>query len=244
MGGAGLYLLLPQPGKSRALPGVALSVLALAGLLSVLAVKVIAPSDTSAYFCLFSAIAIFGASRVITHRKPVYSALYFVLVVISVAALLVLQRAEFLAVALIIVYAGAIIVTYLFVIMLAQQSHETVYDTRAREPFFAVLVGFVLMAAITGKAVEPATTSEAKIVTAQFAQQNLAGAIEGLPEGNTADVAAALLTKYIVVLEIAGVLLLVSMVGAVALSRKKIPVEGHGLPTRPLGQIGKEVEPF
>src|SRR5947207_1273185 len=76
----------------------------------------------SVFFWLFSAIAIAGAVRVVTHPRPVYSALYFVLVVMASAGLFILLWAEFMAAALVIIYAGAILVTYVFVIMLATHS--------------------------------------------------------------------------------------------------------------------------
>ena len=63
-----------------------------------------------------------GAIRVVTHPKPVYSALYFVLTVFASAGLFVLLWAEFMAAALVLIYAGAILVTYVFVIMLAAEA--------------------------------------------------------------------------------------------------------------------------
>jgi NADH-quinone oxidoreductase subunit J len=91
----------------------------------------------------------------ITSRRPVYCALYFVLVVLASAALFLLLEAEFMAFALVIVYAGAILITYLFVLMLAQQapqeggeSAQAEYDVNPREPLAAVLVGFILMAVL------------------------------------------------------------------------------------------------
>ena len=74
------------------------------------------------YFWIFSAIAIFGAVRVVTHPRPVYSALYFVLTVFATAGLFILLWAEFMAAALVLIYAGAILVTYVFVIMLAAEA--------------------------------------------------------------------------------------------------------------------------
>ena len=75
-----------------------------------------------AYFWIFSAVALVGAVRVITHTKPVYSALYFVLTVFATAGLFLLLWAEFMAAALVLIYAGAILVTYVFVIMLAAEA--------------------------------------------------------------------------------------------------------------------------
>ncbi len=81
------------------------------------------------FFVIFSVIAVAAAVRMITHSKPVYSALYFILVVLSSAGLFLLLQAEFMAFALVIVYAGAILVTYVFVLMLAQQA-----ERRKRRP--------------------------------------------------------------------------------------------------------------
>jgi NADH-quinone oxidoreductase subunit J len=121
---------------------------AVAALLVVFITRATEGDPTRGYFYLFSSIALLASARVITHTRPVYSAIYFLLVIVSVAAMLVLLSAEFVAVALIIIYAGAILVTYLFVIMLAQQPGLPIHDRRAREPFAAVLAGFVLTAAM------------------------------------------------------------------------------------------------
>jgi NADH-quinone oxidoreductase subunit J len=240
LGGAGLYLLLPKSNRSSVMPGAVLGVLALIGLIVVLAARVVVADTQSLYFYLFSLIAIVAATRVVTHPRPVYSALYFVLVVIAVAALLVLQGAEFLAIALITIYAGAILVTYLFVIMLAQQSGSPLYDRNAREPFLAVLAGFVLMAAIAGQAGALPQPTETPVIEAQSTVETPSATA---PLGHTAEVGLLIMTQYIVALEIAGVLLLVSMIGAIALSRKKVPVPERGR-SKPLGQLGREVGPY
>src|SRR4030095_6722893 len=80
------------------------------------------PERPEFFFAVFSLIAIASAGRMITHNRPVYSALYFIMVVLSSAALFLMLQAEFMAFALVIVYAGAILITYMFVIMLAQQA--------------------------------------------------------------------------------------------------------------------------
>jgi NADH-quinone oxidoreductase subunit J len=242
LGGAGIYLLLPRPERPRVLAGAVIGLLALVGLMAVLAARVISPGGTATYYYVFATVALLAGSRVITHPKPVYSAIYFVLAVVAVAALLVLQDAEFLAVALIIIYAGAILVTYLFVIMLAHQGGSPVYDRRSREPLLSVLGGFVLMAAIAGHLGElpqPVTPSGAQASVA--VPTELAERLEG---SNTAGVGVIVMTKHVVVLEISGLLLLISMIGAIALARKKVPTEAFAPPARPLGQSGREVEPY
>ena len=242
LGGAAIYLLLPKGGRRRTGVGAVIGVLAVVGLIAVLAARVVSPDETTPYFYLFATISVLAAARVVTHPKPVYSALYFVLVVIAVAALLVLQQAEFLAVALIIIYAGAILVTYLFVIMLAQQSGSPIYDRRCREPFLAVLAGFVLMAALAGRVGD--LPAHASIGTISVKAGDEPGAEDGVVQSNTRAIGAAVMTRYVVALEIAGVLLLVSMVGAIALARKKVPVDVITAPPKPIGQAGREVEPY
>ncbi|UCG15136.1 MAG: NADH-quinone oxidoreductase subunit J [Phycisphaerales bacterium] len=256
LGGAGVYLALP---RSQARPthvaGLLLGAGAIVGGLMLLGTYVIAPSSTESstnfFFYLFSAIALFAAARVVTHPKPVYSAVYFVAVAVAVAALVLLQGAEFLAIALIIVYAGAILVTYAFVIMLAQQTGVSVYDTRAREPFAAVVLGFAAMAAIAGRIADPNALPATALAPATASLVAGAGEAPVTPDagaeaqaGNTISVGWSLMTKYVVVLELAGVLLLVGLVGAIALVKKKVPRDVGVDPEAPLGQIGKEVEPF
>jgi len=109
------------------------------------------------FFYVFSLIGLGSALRVITHPRPVYAALFFILTILSSAGLYILLSAEFLAFALVIIYAGAILITYLFVIMLATQAPSQdapqdleESDAEARAPLSAVFAGFVLLAALTG----------------------------------------------------------------------------------------------
>ena len=242
LGGAAIYFLLPRTGPSKTAIGAALGVSALVGLLAVSGMKGSAGGSGGPYFYLFAAIGILAAARVITHSKPVYSAIYFVAVVVAVAALLVLQEAEFLAVALVLIYAGAILVTYLFVIMLAQQPGSPIYDRRTREPFLAVLVGFILMATIAVRIRDfPAQSVDKGLLTGGQSQTD---ATASLPVGNTMAIGAAVMTRHLVALELSSVLLLIAMVGAIALSRKRVTSDALRPPHRALGQIGKEAEPF
>src|SRR5947209_13941447 len=84
----------------------------------------------------------------ITFRNPVHSALAFAMVVLSTCGLFLLQAAPFLMAATIIIYAGAIVVTFLFVIMLAQQAGLSSADQRSHEPFLATVAGFILLGSL------------------------------------------------------------------------------------------------
>jgi NADH-quinone oxidoreductase subunit J len=96
-------------------------------------------------FWTFSAVAILAGALLVTQHNPARAALAFALVVLCTCGLFLLLAAPFLMAATIIVYAGAIIVTFLFVIMLAAQSGLSDADDRSREPLLTTLTGFVLL---------------------------------------------------------------------------------------------------
>jgi NADH:ubiquinone oxidoreductase subunit 6 (subunit J) len=99
-------------------------------------------------FYSFSAIAVVAGVLLVTQTNPARAALSFALVVLATCAMFLLQAAPFLMAATIIIYAGAIIVTFLFVLMLAQQEGRSDADWRSREPLLACIGGFVLLASL------------------------------------------------------------------------------------------------
>jgi NADH-quinone oxidoreductase subunit J len=208
---------------------------------------------TGIYFWIFSAIALIGAVRVITHRQPVYSALYFVLTVFATAGLFLLLQAEFIAASLVLIYAGAILVTYVFVIMLAAQAAPSPkgalavlaeHDTVSREPFAATLAGFVLMGVMLFvifdkyRAIAPAgpmggTTMDA-VSAAQAAQVAEAAkgsevtdsVFPGAFDGSTQQLGFFLFNSQVVSVELGGLILTIAMVGAIIIARRRIVQEG------------------
>jgi NADH-quinone oxidoreductase subunit J len=147
LGGVGVFLALPRKGVSPQPIGALIGAVAAGLLILVLSFKA-GEHWPNIYFYIFSALALGGALRVITHPRPVYAALFFILTVLATCGLFVILAAEFLAFALVIVYAGAILITYLFVIMLATQapSEQKVdvleeYDAYSREPLAATCRG-------------------------------------------------------------------------------------------------------
>ncbi len=152
-GATGTYLLLPHrrgEAKTRTLyilGGVfaALGLLGFLLLLSPPALSPLADLIAGSFFYVFAAGAIGCGVMTVTSRNPVYSALWFAGVVVSTAGLFLLVDAQFLAAGTIIVYAGAIVVTFLFVIMLAQMEGRAVYDRAARSPGRAVFTCFLLL---------------------------------------------------------------------------------------------------
>ncbi|MFN4241612.1 MAG: NADH-quinone oxidoreductase subunit J [Tepidisphaerales bacterium] len=153
--GVGLLLPARRPASVRRLGG---ALAAAAGLvLMLLAIRAADRAgwggEVGLYFWVFAAIAVASAVRVVTHPRPVYSALYFVLTVFASAGLFVLLWAQFMAAALVLIYAGAVLVTYVFVIMLAAESTGGVggeakvseADAVSRDPFLAAATGFTLL---------------------------------------------------------------------------------------------------
>lgn len=147
LGMLAVYVLLPRPRRVTPLIGAAAAAgaLLLAGLtllrITNLSVEVV-------LFLIFSTIAVVAGGLLITQSNPVHAALSFALVVLSTCGLFLLQAAPFLMAATIIVYAGAIVVTFLFVIMLAQQTGPSDADQRSREPFLATFAGFILLGSL------------------------------------------------------------------------------------------------
>jgi NADH-quinone oxidoreductase subunit J len=190
---------------------------------------------TASYFWIFASIAIFGAIRVVTHPRPVYSALYFVLTVFASAGLFILLEAEFMAAALVLIYAGAILVTYVFVIMLASQaSSETSptpaqklaeYDNVSREPLAAVAIGFALMGVLLFVIFDRAAGFAPPAGPTQ-----LSASSDGQPAmivtvtGSTQELGMYLFRSQLVQLELAGLILSVAMVGAIVIARRQVLV--------------------
>lgn len=224
LAGVGTVLLLPtrREASLRKIGGV---ILLLSGLIfSAVLVRWAAGSaqkTIGAYFWIFSAIALAGAVRVITHTRPVYSALYFVLTVFASAGLFVLMQAEFMAAALVLIYAGAIVVTYVFVIMLAAEASGTVrladHDTVSREPLLASVIGFALMGVMLFVIFD-------KYQTLPRHYQD-SGSAAPIVEGSTQQLGAFLFTNQLFNLELAGLILTVAMVGAILIARRKVQSE-------------------
>jgi NADH-quinone oxidoreductase subunit J len=197
LGGVGVYLAMPRRGSLPQGIG-ALVAAAGAGLIMLTLTLTAGEARPNWFFHIFALIALGAALRVITHPRPVYAALYFILTILSTAGLFLLLSAEFLAFALIIIYAGAILITYLFVIMLATQAPSEeqtdalpAYDAVGREPVAATIVGFLLLGAMTGmmNIAVPQMTAAPTGVTGQEALAEMPRKVEralvnaGLPEG-------------------------------------------------------------
>jgi NADH-quinone oxidoreductase subunit J len=261
VGAVALFMMAPRRGYSPARLGGLLGAMTLGGLWLTLAPHLpeLGPDRPAmAYYYLFSAIALVAATRTITHKRPVYSALWTVMTILSSAGLLLLLGASFVAFAMIIIYGGAILVTYMFVIMLAlharaeQITEATDYERTSREPLAAIAVSFLLLAVLLTVAFEPMTPNPdaAGPTDAALAQQLTQRPAHRLAQrmglddpartqeadalavrraigddgrlDNVEHVGMDLFHGHPLGLELAGVILLVAMVGAVVIARQKV----------------------
>ena len=167
-------------------------------------------NTTTALFYLFSAVLLLAALRVITARSAVHSALFLVLAFFSAACIWILLRAEFLAIALVLVYVGAVMVLFLFVVMMLDINADTLREGFWKHFPLAAFVGVIIaleMAAVllpgfSGGDAVPSTPAELKL-------------------GNTKLLGIEIYTQYLYPLQIAAVLLLVAIIAAIALTLRR-----------------------
>jgi len=160
------------------------------------------------FFYVFAALTLLCAILVVANpfsRNPVTSAMFLVLTIISMSGLFLLLHAFFLAAVQILVYAGAVIVLFIFVIMLLDLKEEQ----RRKIKFFGLAAGLVSVGIVVSIFVK----SLASIKPA---------AAEPTLEGETYALGKLLFTQYTLPFEIVSVLLLVAMVGVILLSKKKL----------------------
>ncbi|MFM7060241.1 MAG: NADH-quinone oxidoreductase subunit J [Actinomycetes bacterium] len=162
-------------------------------------------------FVVFAAIALGSAIAVVISRNPVHSALWLVGTLLAIAGFFVLQKAYLLSAVQVIVYASAIVVLFLFVIMLlGVDREESLGDPLRIQRPLAIglgLIGFVLLVGIMGN--RWATGA-----------QTVTGPLRGGSGGNVEHVARALFTTYLWPFELTSALLVVGVVGGVALARR------------------------
>jgi NADH-quinone oxidoreductase subunit J len=157
------------------------------------------------YLCAFLTL-LFGV-LVITSRNPVTSAMFLVLTIVSLAGLFVQLHAFFLAAVQIVVYEGAVMVLFLFVIMLLDIKEEE----RRRIKTFGLVGGIISVGAIVA------------IASKQIIDAGLSQGLKPMIEGSTAGLGRVLFTpKYLLPFEILSILLLVAMVGVILLSKKDL----------------------
>ncbi len=266
-GAAALYLLMPKPGRDLRVIGGLLGAATLGGLWLVLLPLYLMKGGPLGgggtvglhtgfdgaqlpFYYAFSAVGIVSAVRVITHTRPVYAALWFVMVVIASAGLMLTLAAEFMALAMVIIYGGAILVTYMFVIMLAtppQAENEDGmtpdYDRVASEPLWAAVAGFLMLAVILSvvfmpmapnqaarlpdDAVLQASTFTGRAIVDELKYSTPSGAMAPDSEAtgtirNVEHVGLDLFRSHPLAIELAGIILLLALIGAVVIAKTRV----------------------
>ena len=172
-------------------------------------------------FYVFSAILLFAAFRVITAKNPVHAALYLVLAFFQAAAVWILLKAEFLAIALVLVYVGSVMVLFLFVVMMLDVNLDNIRKGFWRHFPVAATLGAVIALEMSyvlmGGFREPAKTSS---LPGQLGQQ----------VSNTKELGKVLYSEYLYPLEIAAVILLVAIIAAIALTLRERKDSKHVSP--------------
>ena len=135
---------------------------------------------------------------------------------------------------------------YAFVIMLVRQQGTSVADVRTREPLLAIAASFMLMGAVAGQIgkLGELTTVAPPVVAESTAVHVPDAPAEPGHTDNTLNVGRRMFSKYVVAIELAGILLLVAMIGAIAIARKRVPTERSGPLPSPIGQVGRRVPPY
>ncbi len=163
------------------------------------------------FFYLFSLVLLFAAFKVITARSPVHAALYLVLAFFQAAAIWVLLKAEFLAIALVLVYVGAVMVLFLFVVMMLDINTDSLRQGFWKHFPLAATVGALI-------AVEMALVLMGGFRLADEPKSTVAIAGQ---VANTKELGKLMYTQYLYPLEIAAVLLLVAIIAAIALTLRE-----------------------
>ncbi|MDP3137163.1 MAG: NADH-quinone oxidoreductase subunit J [Burkholderiaceae bacterium] len=169
-------------------------------------------------FYLFSAVLLFAAFRVITARNPVHAVLFLVLSFFQAAMVWMLLRAEFLAIALVLVYVGAVMVLFLFVVMMLDINVDSLRQGFWRHFPLAAAVGALIALEMAAVLMGGFRIGEESKTAAALSQQAAAGAAG---YSNTRELGILLYTQYLYPLEIAAVLLLVAIIAAIALTLRE-----------------------
>jgi NADH-quinone oxidoreductase subunit J len=178
-------------------------------------------------FWILAAVTVVSAAAAVTLRSPLYSAIWFGSSLLGTAGLFLFQGAQFLAVATVVVYAGAILVTFLFILMLAQPSGRARYDRTSWEAILSTACGAFLVGVLSMAATSALAATRPAPAARQVAETERQQGV--LYEKHMQQIGNALFGRYIVAVEVAGTLLLAAIVGAaVIVGRAAGPLIGPG----------------
>ena len=168
------------------------------------------------FFYLFAFVAIAAAVMVISARNPVHSVLYLILTFVNAAGLFLLTGAEFLAMILLIVYVGAVAVLFLFVVMMLDVDFAELKQGALQYAPVGALVGLILAA-------ELIVVIGGTVFSPQLADTVAQRMPDNAVRSNTAALGDILYTEYLYYFQVAGLILLVAMIGAIVLTLRHKP---------------------
>jgi NADH-quinone oxidoreductase subunit J len=214
----GIWLLLPRGRAGGRAVGAVLTAVGL-GLVGSVAIRFERGHPVAeSVFLLLAVTTVVSALGAVTMRSPVYCAIWFALTLLGTAGLFLYQGAQFLGVATVVVYAGAILVTFLFVLMLAQPKGQTSYDRVSWEGLLSASTGALLVGLLSTVIFVPRT--DAAVTTVATAEKHATAAeldAEILHPDHMAHLGRELFSRHLLAVEVAGTLLLVALVGAIAI---------------------------
>jgi NADH-quinone oxidoreductase subunit J len=236
---AGMWLLLPRGGQMGRKLGIVLALASL-GLFASRLPHLAKTSIEEVVFWMLATVTIIAATCAVTLKSPVYCAIWFAMTLLGTAGLFLFQGAQFLGVATIVVYAGAILVTFLFVLMLAQPQGHAYYDRVSWEALVSAAVGAVMIGILSmvisdafstrAVATEESTQAEPVYVYHLGMQDSIAGhdvpqrQDEILSDRHMDHLGAQLFSRHLIAVEVAGAMLLAALVGAVAIAIQSKPL--------------------
>ncbi|MBY4594017.1 NADH-quinone oxidoreductase subunit J [Ottowia caeni] len=169
------------------------------------------------FFYVFSLVLLFAAFRVVTARNPVHAVLFLMLAFSQASGIWLLLKAEFLAIVLVLVYLGAVMVLFLFVVMMLDINIDSLRQGFWKHFPVALAVGALISLEMAVVLIGGFRSSEAPVIPDTV--MNAAGQV--VQYSNTKALGTLLYTKYLYPLEIAAVILLVAMIAAIGLTLRR-----------------------
>jgi NADH-quinone oxidoreductase subunit J len=225
LGAVGLWLILPRGTHRGRSVGIILATVALGAGASQL--PYLGDWLSQSIFGILALVTVVSATAAIAFRNPVYCAIWFGLSLLGTAGLFLFAGAQFLAVATVVVYAGAILVTFLFVLMLAQPEGKAAYDRVSWEALLSAVLGMVFVGVLSMAIVGVFTAPQAENVrplappSAEALRENVL-----VPE-HVAALGVELFGRHLIAIEVAGTLLFAALVGAAVIVAQGKAEEKH-----------------
>lgn len=181
-------------------------------------------------FYVFAAIMVFAAARVITARNPVHSAMFLVLTFFTCSGIWLLLEAEFLAIVLVVVYVGAVMVLFLFVVMMLDVNVEPLREGFVKYMPVGLVVGLIMLVEMVFLITQRYFKDDQYPIPERATAEAM---------GNTESLGRLLYSEYLFQFEIAAIILLVAIVAAIALTMRRRPNTKYQLPAEQV-QVRKQ----